>query len=287
MPVTLLNRCVIHIGGDDSASFLQGMITNDIALVTPERMLFSAMLTPQGKWQYDFFIHPHENGYLIEIDDALNASFLKTLKMYKLRAKVDITDVSDTWHIIAGWADSAAPGGAMPDPRLDTLGWRMLVPADAVPDINVTPQDYDAHRLSLAIPEGVKDATERTIAMDLGYDVLHAISFTKGCFVGQEVSARMHYKHIMRKALFQVTSAEGRILPAKGTHVMAGEIELGDMRSHHHDVGLAMLKIEAAQKAIADNTPVTAGNVNVTIRLAPWLEEKYQHIQNTNKDSVS
>lgn len=262
----LSGRSVIAVSGSDAREFLQGLITNDIHKVSPQQAVFTALLSPQGKFLYDFFITEHEGKLLLEVERAQEAELVKRLSMYKLRAQVEIAPQSDL-QVAAQWGEQgAAPGEvlvAYADPRLAALGTRIIgrgLAADG------TDEGYDAHRLALAIPDGVKDLTpNRSLPMEWGYDPLNAIDFNKGCYVGQEVTARSKHRATLHKMVHRVQAdAE---LPPHGTAIMSGEREVGHMASSHGNTGLAMLNLDA----VASGADLEVAGVKLQAERPAWI----------------
>ncbi len=268
MHTLLPNRTVIRL----SDALLQGIITNDVALLQSQPILFSAMLSAQGKFAHDFFVLAKDDDRLIDIAASHAPAFLKKLKMYKLRSKVTIeeTDLA----VYAAWGTPPEGDGWIADPRLAELGWRRIGQHMTQSDIDA----YNAHRLSLAIPEGAIDATDRHFALELGYDQLHGVSFTKGCFVGQEPTARMHYRNVLRKGFFAVQAADDTPLPPLETPVMAGDQTLGEMRSSQGRTGIAFCRMEPVLKAQDAGTEITADGQPVTLRTPDYMREKWAKI---------
>lgn len=275
----LPDRSVLRLSGEDTRSFLQGIITNDINALKPDSALFAAMLSPQGKFQHDFFLYSDGDDILLETESALSESLHKTLKRYKLRAAVTITDESDTWHVTAAW------NGAPPvvphcyaDPRHADMGYRILSNELNVKHFyhltsTATYDDYERHRLSLGVPDGSRDASERAVIMELNYDQLNAISFTKGCYVGQEVTARMHYRHILRKCLYIVRADAP--LPPVGTDItlQGGGKAVGEIRSSQGNLGLALVRVESSA------SPLYTGDSKLSAELPFYMQEKIAAIQ--------
>lgn len=197
-----VSRALLHLTGEDVVPFLQGILTQDVTKLAAEKIQFAALLSPQGKILHDMFLVDASaigagEGVLIDTPARYAATLLKRLSMYKLRARVAITDVSSDWHVTAN-ADG------LPDPRHPELPHRHYSHKTHLP-----PATNHLSPLTLGIPDSACDFEPDTIvAMDAGYDLLNAISFTKGCYVGQEVIARMHYKQIARKG-FHILTREG------------------------------------------------------------------------------
>jgi tRNA-modifying protein YgfZ len=270
--VWLRDRGVVRLKGADAYGFLQALITNDMALLSPQRALWAAMLSPQGRYLVDFFVVQAQGDVLLDVDAASVDALVKKLTMYRLRADVQIQ--RDDASVYAIFGGEVAPDGNVVyrDERSEMMGWRSIIAhAQGANDVcreeDATMQDYEHHRLSLGVPEGAKDAVvDRSLMLEMGYDLLGAVSFSKGCYVGQEVTARSKHRGELRKALFLVEADTA--LPVAGTPVMAGDDELGELRSSEGGVGLALLRLDRV--AEAQDSSVTAGGVHVTVRVPAW-----------------
>ena len=232
-------RGIIAVTGDDRASFLQGLVSNDVELAVPGRPVFAAFLTPQGKWLADFIIFAEPDRLLLDAERGQIAMLILKLSRFRLRMKVALADVSDAWAVYAGW-DGPPPAGGSPDPRLPALGWRMIAP----PGLPATASgdDWDAHRLALGVPDGSRDLeSDKTVLLEAGYDELAGISWTKGCYMGQELTARTKYRGLLKRRLVRV---EG-VVPPPGTPILRDGVEVGTMRSGRAGVGLAVLRLDA------------------------------------------
>lgn len=271
----LPHRGILEIQGEDKASFLQGLITNDIFLVTPERTIYAALLTPQGRFLYDFFIMEKEGSYLLDVQAPRSEDLLKKLSLYKLRSKVNLKLRHDL-KVYALWGESVAlaldlldePGNTRADffmdPRLLNLGARAIVKDPSPGFQSATSNDYDLHRLILGVPEGGRDLIpEKAILLESGLDELNAISWTKGCYLGQELTARTKFRGLVRKRLFPVI-IEGET-PAEGTEIFLNEQSVGEMRTSNSHHGLALLRLEAVK--------VQQELVCETARLKPYIPD--------------
>lgn len=268
----LTDRVVVRLTGADIRNFLQGLITNDIAKLTPDHALWAAMLTPQGRYLVDFFIIQQNDAILLDVDTHAAEALIKKLSMYRLRADVHINLTDD--HIYAHFSGTAAPpisGMHYADTRSPLMGQRIITLASTPPNIiTASAADYNLHRLRLGIPDGAKDAVaERSLMLELGYDILGAVSFTKGCYVGQEVTARSKHRGELRKALYCITSTHA--LPAAGTPVMADGDELGELRSSEGNIGLALLRTDRVD-ALGANIPILAENTPVQLSIPQWRQ---------------
>ncbi|MBI2707185.1 MAG: folate-binding protein YgfZ [Proteobacteria bacterium] len=251
----LSHRGIVEIQGDDKGTFLQGLISNDIKEVTPNHAIYAVLLTPQGRFLYDFFISEKDGSYFLEAEAARLEDLLKKLNLYKLRSQV-ILKIRPDLKVSALWGEGVASSlglkeesgnareSVFMDPRLVELGARALGEIDQQSFQVMSVKDYAHHRLTLGVPEGGQDLIpEKSIPLESGLDELHAISWTKGCYMGQELTARTKYRGLVRKRLFPVT-IEGDA-PLFGTDILKNDTSVGEMRSHSGTQGLALLRVEA------------------------------------------
>jgi hypothetical protein len=258
----LPERGVIEISGDDRVTFLQGLVSNDVTEAQPGRAVWAALLTPQGKWLADFFIFAQPDRLLLDAERAQIAGVVQRLSRFRLRSRVAIT-ARDELFVYAAWNGIWADGGvAAPDPRLPEAGWRVLasepLPATASAD------DWDRHRLALGLPDGSRDLeAEKTVLLEAGFDELSGVSWSKGCYMGQELTARTRYRGLVKRRLVPV-EIEGP-LPARGTPVLRSGAEVGTMRSGRDGLGLAALRLEALRDRLA------CGDAVLTPRLPGWM----------------
>jgi folate-binding protein YgfZ len=260
----LPDRGVLVVTGEDRVSFLQGLVSNDVSQAAPGRAVWAALLTPQGKWLADFFVLSDGERLLLDCERAQMAMLGPRLSRYRLRSKVTVepTDLA----VFVAW-DGAPPSSAgvvtAADPRLATAGSRILS-ADPVPT-NATAQDWDRHRLSLGLPEGSRDLeAEKTVLLEAGFDELDGISWTKGCYMGQELTARTRYRGLLKRRLVPVT-IEGPA-PAPGTPVLRDGADVGAMRSAADGMGLAVLRLDALEAGRLD-----CGGAVLIPRIPAWM----------------
>ena len=265
------NRAILHIKGKDAFAFLQGLITNDMAKTAMNNngnnggLVYTALLSPQGKYLFDFFVLEDRGdylgtGYLIDIDAECADGFCQRLTMYKLRADVQIEKT-------IGWVgrglgdktgDSTEGATAHPDPRHGSLGWRSYH-FDAPPALCDTECDTDWNALYVRhlIPKtGVELIPNETYILEAGFERLNGVDFQKGCYVGQEVTARMKHKTTLRKGLARVR-LDGTV--AIGTDIIAGGKSVGKVLSQADGRAIAHLRFEQAKGEMV------AGGVLVTI----------------------
>jgi folate-binding protein YgfZ len=281
------DRGLLAVEGPDARSFLQGLVSNDVERVAADRAIYAALLTPQGRYLHDFFIAAIDDTLLVETEAARREDLKRRLSLYKLRAKVTLTDVTDRYAValIYGGAAherldlTAEPGNARPlgdgviyvDPRLADLGVRALLPRPGAADLLAAegiapgnPADYDRLRLSLGVPDGSRDLpVEKAILLENGFDELHGIDWNKGCYVGQELTARTKYRGLVRKRLMPVEIAGPT--PAPGTPLLCDGVEAGEMRNAADGLGLAMIRLEYLEKLGADGS-LMAGESRITPR---------------------
>jgi folate-binding protein YgfZ len=237
--ILLNNRAVIRLSGADVKTFLQGLITNDINKLSPQALLYAAILAPQGKYLFDFIIHETDAVYL-DVESSRVADFIKKLSMYKLRADVKIEDVSSEYKI---YSDGEK---GLPDPRNPALGKRLLTAGQK--QENGSFYDYESLRISLAIPENGDLVPDKSFVMQNNFEELNGVDFKKGCYVGQEVTARTKYKGGVKKRLYAL---KGEGLQNTGEEIKVGEVVIGEMRSRIDDLGIAHLDIERADEYLA------------------------------------
>ncbi|MBV8060637.1 MAG: folate-binding protein YgfZ, partial [Alphaproteobacteria bacterium] len=263
----LHNRSVISLFGADRALFLQGLLSQDINLCAPGKAIHAALLTPQGKFLHEMFVFQHGDAYLIDCEAGRAEDLLERLKRYKLRAKVEFANLHAEYKICALYNNDLEPPLEWPrlpenyissaDPRHTALGFRIITPSTNQPTQALTEYDaYDQHRLKLGMPDGSHDMlVDKSTLIEGNYDLLNGISWSKGCYVGQEVTARMHYRGLAKKRLFPVM-IEGPP-PAPGIILHHEDAEVGEMRSHSGPYGLALLNIEKAHVLMHKDKPIT------------------------------
>jgi folate-binding protein YgfZ len=269
--ITLLpDRAVVRVDGADAEKFLQQLVTNDVPVGESRLWAFAALLTPQGKVLFDFLITRQGGGYLIDTAADKAAELVRRLQMYRLRAQVDIADASGQHVVQAVWNEPAAAidGNGAVDPRLAELGLRILTARDSTGEANATAADYHAHRIALGIPEGGKDyAFGDTFPHEADLDLLNGVSFSKGCFIGQEVVSRMKHRGTARR---RVVPVEGKAPLTSGAPVTVGEVEIGRIGSVAGKRGLALVRLDRAAEAAAKGQPLLANGVAIVLRKPDW-----------------
>ncbi len=292
----LTDRGLIAVGGSDARDFLQNLVSNDISRVTPTRAVYAALLTPQGKYLFDFFVVQLGETLLLDCEAARRDDLIRRLSMYRLRADVSLDapgDAADDSLTVAAFHGAAAlaaldldaePGTARAldgglvyvDPRLASLGARAILPRETLEAVAEAAgfsageaAGYDAMRLALGVPDGSRDLeVEKSVLLENGFDELHGVDWDKGCYIGQEITARTHYRGLVKKRLVPV-AVDGP-LPAAGTKVMQDGREAGIMRSGRGGAALALLRIDAVERAGAGEAPLTAGEARLEPKLPAW-----------------
>jgi folate-binding protein YgfZ len=259
----LPSRAVLQIEGEDRVAFLQGLVSNDVAEAVPGRAVWAALLTPQGKWLADFFIFCKGEQLLLDCERQQVDSIRQRLARFRLRSKVAIQAAEGLAVYVAWDGTPRVDAIAAPDPRLPDAGWRLLSAA-ALPTTALE-ADWDRHRLALGLPEGSRDLEpEKTVLLEAGFDELHGVSWTKGCYMGQELTARTKYRGLVKRRLVPV-AIDGP-LPTPGTPVLRDGSEVGTMRSGIEGNGLAVLRLEAMESAL------TCGGAKLTPRIPTWMQ---------------
>jgi folate-binding protein YgfZ len=265
MTFWLDDRAVIAVSGPEARDFLQGLITNDIMRVTPGTLGYAALLTPQGKILFDFLIGQRDDGvFLIDAPAATADALVKRLSLYRLRAKVEIAARDDLVVAWTGDADATAP--FVRDPRHDGLGYRAIVPKADAPSASGT-ATFQALRLKLGVPEGRDFGQDKMFALDSDLDELHGVAFDKGCYVGQELTARMKHRGTARKRLLPI--AANATLPDPEVPVVADGRELGTLQSVYGKQGFALLRLDRLEEA--EGAAFSAGDIAVQVTKPDWL----------------
>ena len=250
-------RSILSVTGADRVAFLQGLVSNDVADAAPGRAVWAALLTPQGKWLADFFITAEGEALLLDVEAAQASMIATRLSRYRLRAAVAIAP--DPRPVFAGWDE---PVQGAPDPRLPAAGFRIIGDATAT----TTADAYDRHRLILGLPDGSRDLeSEKSTLLEAGFEELHGVSWTKGCYMGQELTARTKYRGLVKRRLVPV-AVEGA-LPSPGTPVLRDGAEVGQMRSGQAALGLALLRLDAL------TAPLTCGGSVLISHQPAWMEQ--------------
>lgn len=289
--IPLEDRGLITVGGPDRKSFLQGLISNDIERVGPEHAIWAALLTAQGKYLHDFFIVEIEDVFYLDCEAERLMDLGQRLSRFKLRADIDL-GIADSFGVWAGYGEGALAaaglnadpghaasrsGGAIYcDPRLPEIGLRAVLPKSGATEfwkvLGAEPGEIDeleTRRISLGLPNGSRDLiVEKSILLENNFDPLHGVDWNKGCYVGQELTARTKYRGLIKKRLLPV-KFNGEA-PKMGEIVSAGDREAGEIRSVSGDFGLALLRLEHVEQARNGDVELKAGDATVTPHPPYW-----------------
>lgn len=297
----LPSRGLLRVSGEDRVPFLQGLLTNDVRRLAPDRGLFAALLTPQGKMQFDLFLSPAPDGdaELLDAESDRLADLRTRLMRFKLRSKLTLAPLED-WRVVALWGEGVAealglpdtPGAArtweeggahaaaLMDPRLPAAGARLMGPADRLDAVlaglgaeTVGWDAWEAHRLRLGLPDGSRDMViEKSTALECGLEELSGVDFRKGCYMGQELTARTKYRGLLKRRLMPVR-IDGP-LPEPGTALMteagkaAGEMRSGlTLGESGQGLGMAIVRLEA----LDEPAPLTCGDARLRPVVPDWM----------------
>lgn len=236
----MTDRTLIRLSGPDATEFLQNLVTNDVTQAE-HGLVYAALLTPQGKYIADFFVLAEDGALLLDVATSHAPTLVQRLSMYRLRAKVEIEE--DPRTVARG--TGPGPEGARADPRHPALGWRAYGDGPAEDGT-----DWDALRVAHVIPETGIELTPETYILEAGFERLNGIDFRKGCYVGQEIAARMKHKTELKKGLVQV-AIEGTA--PVGTEVMSAEKSAGTLYTQSGDRALAHLRFDRATAEMRAN----------------------------------
>ncbi|VAV97507.1 tRNA-modifying protein YgfZ [hydrothermal vent metagenome] len=269
-PIPLPDRAIITLCGPNRKPFLQGLITNNIDKLSANNCLYAALLTPQGKYLHDFFIMERDEILYLDCERDRLADLFRRLMMYRLRAKVDIVDCSEKFTIFSAGSQPEGSIVFAADPRHPNMGHRLVLPAENAEysDHNAAP--YDQLRLSLGLPDGSRDFdVDKTLILEGNMEELHGVDFDKGCYVGQEVTARMKHRTSLKKRLLPVT-VKGD-LPARSTEITdANGKKVGDIRSGFQNRAMGYFRLAH----MTFGKGYHCGEATITPWRPDWLKEE-------------
>jgi hypothetical protein len=286
--VLLDDRGILAVSGPDRRSFLQGLVSNDVDKVGPTAARYAALLTAQGKYLHDFMMVEAGESIWLDAEAARLGDLKRRLSMYRLRAKASLDERPDLCVAAVFGADAPAalglsrePGAARPlgsgavfvDPRLASLGARAILPREEaralLTDAGLVEAEFDRYdrlRLSLGVPDGSRDLVlEKSILLEAGFDELNGVDWQKGCYIGQELTARTKYRGLVKKRLMPVR-IEGPT-PPPGTVVTTDGREIGEMRSSRDGLGLALLRLEP----VREGKRLVAGEATLVPVRPAWM----------------
>ncbi|MFN3077340.1 MAG: YgfZ/GcvT domain-containing protein [Alphaproteobacteria bacterium] len=286
-------RALLGLSGEDRRTFLQGLVSNDVTAVSAERAVYAALLTPQGRFLHDLFLVEFGDTLLLDGEAAYLGDLETRLSRYRLRARVMLGPVGPSRPVAVAFGEGALAalglsdlpaGSAVPfggdglayvDPRLPAAGARLVLPTGGTTDalaarglLPGTPDDYDDHRLTLGLPDGRRDMVpEQDLLLECGFEELNGVDFKKGCYLGQETTARTRYRGLVRKRLVPVTLDGPPVAP--GTPVLCGGEDAGVLRSGLGRKALALLRLEHLEAARRGET--AAAGTRLTAHVPDWM----------------
>lgn len=289
---SLIDRALIVIEGVDTKEFLQGLISNDINKATSTQAIYAALLTAQGKYLHDFFITEYKGVIYIDCEESRSEDLIKRLSMYKLRASAEISNQSNKFSLISifgegiedlfnlknscGVACEFFGGVAFYDPRHVNMGIRAILPRNNVKEILEkfslelgTRDAYNLNRLKLGLPDSSNDLiVGKSILLENGFDELNGIDWNKGCYVGQELTARTKHRGLIKKRLVPVIIDGPQ--PNPGTIILWEGKDAGEMRSSINEIGLALLRLEFLKKHFESGIPFISEDTKLNPQKPKW-----------------
>ena len=261
--VNLIDSQFISISGDDRKDFLQGLITNDINKCNSNTPIYSCFLSPQGKFIADFFVADREKNYLIEIHKKFLSGFLDKLKIYKLRSKITINDNKDFESLVILENNNLLQSNNdiinFIDPRNNKLGRKVYIKLNRINDFknkfNLQEVKFESYRellINNLIPFSPDDLIiNKSLILENNFEKINAIDWDKGCYVGQEITARMKYRALLKKSIRAVEIISGNVNP--GNKILNNQNAIGEIISCFNNLAIAMLKIDDANDAFKNN----------------------------------
>lgn len=290
--VALKSRAIITLTGDDRAEFLQGLISNDIKKCAADRALWAAFLTPQGKYLHDFFITDANGFFWLDCEADRMMDLGQRLRRYKLRSQVDLNigrdlcvfallDVAPETLGLSGERGHCvrfADGVAFVDPRQAEIGVRVIATETSAKPIfdemgltEAALPDYEQRRLEIGLPDGSRDMEpEKATLLENGFDELGGVDWQKGCYMGQELTARTKYRGLVKKRLLPVRTVDGSELSANMA-VLCADKEIGQVKSSAGDRGLALVRLDRWRDADADGERLTVGDAIIAVEVPSWV----------------
>lgn len=273
----LADRSLIRLTGNDVDTFLQGIITANTKDATQGKALLSALLSPQGKLMHDFFLLRDGDALYVDVAAEQAQALIKKFKIYKMRADVVLTPLGDEYSV--AFSDAPVQGAVLSaaDDRLSGGYIRNIVLKSQQDDSEA----YHAWRIEQGLPEAAQDTTERTFLLDLGYDAMGAVDFEKGCYVGQEVTARMHYKNARKRLPYRVLASKDVVA---GDITTAQGVKIGEIRSCIGKHAIAVCQWQAVEQA--KQSSYTVGDQEVSLRVPEWFASAYEKITTAAKQAL-
>ncbi|MDO9078681.1 MAG: folate-binding protein [Brevundimonas sp.] len=252
------SRALIRVSGPDARPFLHNLLTQDVETLSPGELRFGALLSPPGRLLFDLFLWGEPEAVVLDVAADRRDALLQRLAMYRLRAQVTVE--ADDRPVFAAFGGDL-PDGFIADPRVPDLGGRGL---GGEPAVNASEDDYNAHRLSLGVPDPAADTVpDKTYVIEANFDLLNGIDFQKGCFVGQETTSRMKRRGAIKTRMLPITF-EGAP-PPFGAEVLNGELRAGEMLSGRDGTAMALLRLDRLEGTL------TVEGKAVEVRRPGWM----------------
>ena len=289
----LPDRCVITVDGPEAEAFLQRLVSNDVTRASDKQALYATLLTPQGKFLFDFFIVRSGETFFLDCEAERREAFIERLSRYRLRAAVTLADASSDYAVAVLFGQDALKaadldphpgvvrrwhaGWMYVDPRLPAAGARMLIGQQGIDSsrkalaaLSSDPDHYDDWRLTLGLPDGCRDMIpDKSFLLESGIDELNGIDWDKGCYIGQETTARTKHRTAIRKRLLPVRFAAETV--DFDQPILAGDQEVGVMRSAGKGRGLALLRLDMWRKAGQSGLPLQVDGQEITVHWPEWI----------------
>ncbi len=277
----LSSRAVLRLVGPDRYTFLQGLISQDIQLAIDGKPLHAAFLTPQGKYLFDFFVVPNGESLLIDCDETQLNELVKRLSFYRMRSNVGLEDTRAHYSVFGLWGAPSGHPAAFADPRLAELGERLLVRKTDEASIvtNKEESDYREWRYKNGVAEGLQEIeVGHATLLDINFDVLNAISWTKGCYMGQELTARMHYRALVKKRYLPF-KFEG-LPPEKHHNILHEGFDIARVQAIGKDYGLGLFHLDKIKPFIMEKRMLIHHGTTYDVRVPEYLKAKLFQSEN-------
>ncbi len=265
-PMLIQNRKIIALTGRDRFDYLQGLITNDVMLCKSGAPIYTAMLTSNGRFLYDFFVIPQESVLYLTVPKVLLTECLKKFRMHKLRADVNITSSQiNLYHAHTQMHDSS-----FPDPRLEKIGYFTL--SQHLYHACNNDRSYHMKRYKYCIPDYGDMVPEKSIILEYGFEFLNGISWTKGCYMGQELMARTRHQGLIRKrsVIIKHLDEESTLLKV-GDALFLGEEKIGKIVGAQGHIGMGLVRLyESGLNINSRITAKTTSGSAVSIEVPNW-----------------
>ena len=272
------NNSLIKITGDDRFNFIQGIISNDINNLKTKPSIYSSILTPQGRFISDFFLSNYKNSFLLEINKNDETDILQKLSIYKLRSKINISVVKNAEIFVISndseksFREYKKESLCFNDPRFENIFKRLYLfnkkkncELKKIGLNQISNENFDDLRLENAIPNFQIDATkEKSLLMEMRFDDLNGISWEKGCYLGQEITARMKYRNLMKKKIFHIKIDFGGSI---NNEIKFDQQVVGNITNHNKEFGMAYLNINFLKNF--KKKSLICGDSNITFH-TPW-----------------